>query len=452
MISSATTFWDRAAEMMPRNEMERLQVTRVRACLRRLQASGIGYYRRLAEVQPESIRSLDDLERLPFTNKKELREYYPFGLLLAPRDKILRLHASSGSTGKPTVVAYTKPDLRLWTDVLVRGLVAGGLTETDILQNAFGYGLFTGGLGFHEAATRLGVAVVPSSAGSTLRQVMLLRDFGVTAFCATPSYVLHVVEVASAEGIDPRALPVRAVFLGAEPMTAEMEKTIEDRMGATVYEQYGLSEIIGPGVAAACGRSDGMHVWEDHFIPEIVDPETGELLPEGEVGELVLSAPTKEAFPLLRYRTRDLARLTREPCPCGRTSARISKIVGRTDDMLIVRGVNVFPSQIEHALLHIEGLEPHYQIVLSTRADRQDDLCVRVETTEGIAAQPSVRAALGARVQESLRSALGLTVTLELIPPRTVPRSEGKAVRVIDQRDIKETSAAETHLAPLSSG
>lgn len=432
--ASTQTFWDQVAETMPRRDLEQLQASRLRSCIERLQTSGLSYYReRLDGIEPEEIRSLEDLERLPFTVKDDLREHYPFGLLLTPIKEILRIHASSGSTGKPTVVAYTRSDLALWADVLARGLVAGGLSDEDTFQNAYGHGLFTGGLGFHDAASRVGAAVVPTAAGNTSRQVMLMRDFGATAFGATPSYALHIAEIAVAEGVDIRSLPVRAGFLGAEPMTEKMAHEIEARMGVAVYEQYGLSEIIGPGVASACGRSEGMHVWEDHFIPEVVNPETGERLPDGEVGELVLTAPTKEALPVLRYRTRDLTRLTREPCPCGRTSARISSILGRTDDMLIVRGVNVFPSQIEHALLGIDGLEPHYQLVLSTRPDHQDDLRVRVETAEGDGGG-SAHEALQHTVLETLQNALSLSATVELASPHTIPRSEGKAVRVLDER------------------
>jgi phenylacetate-CoA ligase len=429
------TFWDREAETMPREDLEQLQASSIRRCLERLKRSGIGYYEQgLSGVRPEQFRSIDDLRRLPFTVKDDLREHYPFGLFLVPQGEIVRIHASSGSTGKPTVVGYTRADLQLWADSLARGLVAGGLTREDTFQNAYGHGLFTGGLGFHYAVNLVGAAVVPTAAGQTSRQVMLMRDFGATALGATPSYTLHIAEVATAEGIDPRSLPVRAAFAGAEPMTERMQQEIEERMGVRVYEQYGLSEIIGPGVASACGRSEGMHVWEDHFIPEIVDPETGERLPDGEVGELVFTAPTKEAFPVLRYRTRDLTRMTREPCPCGRTSARISKILGRTDDMIIVRGVNVFPSQIEHALLGIEGFAPHYQILLSTRPDRQDELRVQVETVDPIPAESGRLSALEARAGEVLRSALGLSAPVELVAPHTIRRSEGKAVRVLDQR------------------
>ena len=429
-----TSFWDRAAETMPRGDLEQLQATRVRSCLERLKASRIERYRqRFSDVEPDEFRSPDDLRNLPFTIKDDLREHYPFGLFLVPRGEVVRIHASTGSTGKPTVVGYTRPDLELWSDVLARGLVAGGITAYDVFQNAYGHGLFTGGLGFHDAATRVGATVVPTSAGNTSQQVMLVRDFGVTALGATPSYALHVAEVAVEEGVDLNALPVRAAFLGAEPMTEKMAARIEEKMGVEVYEQYGLSEIIGPGVASACGYADGMHVWEDHFIPEIVAPNSGEPLPDGEVGELVLTAPTKEALPVIRYRTRDLTSLYTEPCPCGRTSVRIARITGRTDDMLIVRGVNVFPSQVEHALMGMDSLEPHYQLVLSTREeDHQDDLIVRVETAEQVA--KADHEALKSRVSETLREALNLSTTIELAPPRTIPRSEGKAVRVLDER------------------
>jgi phenylacetate-CoA ligase len=431
-VEAQTAFRDRAAETMPREQLQKLQAERIRTCLQRMQASDVAYYReRLSGIEPEGIRSVEDLSRLPFTVKDDLREHYPFGLLLAPMKDVVRIHASSGSTGKPTVVAYTRADLALWADVLARGLVAGGVGEGDVFQNAYGHGLFTGGLGFHDAATRVGAAVVPTAAGQTVRQVMLMRDFGATALGVTPSYALHVAEVAVAEGVDLRSLPLRAVFSGAEPMTDGMRKKIEERMGVTLYEQYGLSEIIGPGVAWACGRSDGMHLCEDHFVPEIVDPDTGDPLPDGEVGELVLSAPTKEAFPVLRYRTRDLVRISHDPCPCGRTFARISKVLGRTDDMMIIRGVNVFPSQIEHALLGVDGLEPHYQILLGTRPDHQTGLRVRVETS-------SPDPALEDRAGEAFRNALDLSVAVELVPPHTIPRSEGKAVRVVDERE--ETS------------
>ena len=428
-------FWDRAAETMPRDELERLQMARVRACVARLKASGTEFYRRrLADVSEDGLRSMEDLARLPFTTKSDLRENYPFGLFAVPSHEIVRIHASSGSTGKPTVVAYTRADLALWANVLARGLVAGGLTSGDVFQNAYGYGLFTGGLGFHDAASLVGAAVVPTSSGNTPRQLMLMRDFGVTAFAATPSYSINVAEVAVAEGIDFESLPLRVAFVGAEPMSQAMQQEIEERMGVRVCEQFGLSEIIGPGVASACEQQQGLHVWEDHFIPEIIDPNSGERLPDGEIGELVLTAATKEAFPVLRYRTRDRTRLVRERCDCGRTMARIVKILGRTDDMLSVRGVNVFPSQIEHALLGVEGVAPQYQIVLTTRADRQDELRVRIEAAAGHGAEPADRAALGVRAREVLHSALGLAVVVEIVVAGSLPRSEGKAIRVVDER------------------
>ncbi|MGH7857365.1 MAG: phenylacetate--CoA ligase family protein, partial [Candidatus Binatia bacterium] len=421
MAAEEHTF-DPEAERLPRAELEELQVGRVRACVERLRASDNAFYReRLEGVRPEDLRSIRDLERLPFTEKNDLRDHYPFGLFLAPLRDVVRIHASSGSTGKPAVVGYTERDLRHWAEVLARGLVAGGLGEDDVFQNAFGYGLFTGGLGFHGAATRIGLSVVPTSVGNTPRQVMLMRDFGVTAFCATPSYALQIAEVAAAEGVDVRSLPVRAAFLGAEPMSMRLRCEIEDRMGVSVYEQYGLSEIIGPGVAWGCSRREGMHVQEDHFILELVDPETGRRVPDGETGELVFTAPTKEAFPLLRYRTRDRARLLREPCACGRTFVRIERILGRTDDMLIVRGVNVFPSQIEHALLGVKGLEPQYQIVLATRADRQDEIRVRVEAAPEAASEAADRAALEARVREVLR---GADVVVHAAALKQIPHCE----------------------------
>lgn len=427
-------FWDERAETLPRIELERLQVARLRACVERLQRCEAPFYRRLDGFDPARLRSLDDLALLPFTSKDDLRQHYPVGLFAIPSREVVRVHASSGTTGTPTIVGYTRADLDLWADPVARCLTAGGVGEDDVFQNGAGYGLFTGGLGFHDGATRVGALVVPTSTGNTHRQVMLLRDLGVTAIHTTPSYAIHVAEVAAVEGIDLRALPLRAAFLGAEPMSESLRAEIAATMGVTVYEQYGLSEVIGPGVAAACERQEGLHIWEDHFIPEVIDPDNGARLPDGEVGELVLSAPTKEALPVLRYRTRDRTWLIREPCGCGRTSVRIGKILGRTDDMLIVRGVNVFPSQIEHALVGIDGLVPHYQIVLTTRADRQTELRVRIEPADHLAADPGARAVLEARAREALRAALGLAVRIEIVPPGAIPRSEGKAVRVLDQR------------------
>jgi phenylacetate-CoA ligase len=436
-VAEVGRYWDREAETLPRPDLEALQMARVRACVERLQRSDNPFYRRLDGIDPAALRTHDDLARLPFTRKADLRDQYPFGMLAVPRREVVRVHASSGTTGKPTVVAYTRADLDLWSGVLARGLVAGGLTEDDIFQNATGYGLFTGGLGMHDAVARIGAMIVPASSGNTARQVLLLHDFGVTAIHATPSYALHIAEVAAAEGISLPDLPLRAAFLGAEPMSEALADEIAAAMGVTVYEQYGLSEIIGPGVASGCGVGRELHVWDDQYIPEIVDPESGARLPDGEIGELVLTAPTKQALPMLRYRTRDRTYLTREPCACGRTSARIGKILGRTDDMLIVRGVNVFPSQIEHALVRIPGLAPHYQLVLTTRADRQDELRVRIEPADqspAPAAGAGDRAALAGQARAALHDALGIQVIVDLVAPGTIPRSEGKAVRVVDER------------------
>jgi phenylacetate-CoA ligase len=435
-MADAERYFDARAETLPRRALASLQIERVRACVERLQTSGHSFYgERLAGVRTSDLRSLADLARLPFTTKHDLRDHYPFGLFAVPLRRVVRIHASSGSTGKPTVVGYTQHDLDLWSGVMARSLVAGGLTSDDIFQNAYGYGLFTGGLGFHQGASLIGAAVVPTATGNTPRQVVLMRDFGVTAYAATPSYSLQIAEVAAAAGVDLRTLPLRAGFLGAEPMSEPMRREIEARLGITVCEQYGLSEIIGPGVAAACSQGEGLHLWEDHFVPEIIDPESGEPRRDGEIGELVLTAPTKEALPILRYRTRDRCRLLHEPCPCGRTSVRIEKILGRTDDMLIIRGVNVFPSQIEHAIVGLAGLTPQYQIVVSTRADRQDEIRVRIEVAEGDVTAPADRGALEARTREVLRGALGLAVVIELVATGTLPRSDGKAVHVVDHRE-----------------
>jgi phenylacetate-CoA ligase len=439
VTARAERYFDARVETLPRRDLAALQMERVRACVERLQTSGHDFYRqRLGGVRASELTAPADLAGLPFTTKNDLRDHYPFGLLLVPPRQLARIHASSGSTGTATVVGYTARDLDLWSHVMARSLVAGGLTSDDVFQNAYGHGLFTGGLGFHQGASLIGATVVPTSTGNTPRQVALLRDFAVTAYAATPSYSLHIAEVAAAEGVDVRASPLRAGYLGAEPMSEAMRREIEARLGVTVYEQYGLSEIIGPGVAAACSRLAGLHIWEDHFIPEIIHPESGMQLPEGEVGELVLTAPTKEALPLVRYRTRDRCRLLREPCACGRTAVRIEKILGRTDDMLIVRGVNVFPSQIEHAIVGIAGLAPQYQIELRTRHDRQDEILVRVEMTGDAAVEPAARVSLEGRTRAVLQSSLAISVVVELVTPGALPRSEGKAVRVIDRRGTEE--------------
>ncbi len=344
--------WDEA-ETLPRTQMEQLQLERLQACVQRVIHSVPFYRDQLAKagVTPGSIRSLSDLARLPFTTKSDLRDHYPLGLLAVPSSELVRLHASTGTTGKPTVVAYTRKDIELWSSLIARSLAAAGVTEEDVVQNAYGYGLFTGGLGLHYGVEKIGATIVPVSGGNTQRQIMLLQDLGSTVFCSTPSYALVIAEALAKEGIDPATLSLKAGVFGAEPWTEEIRRQIQARLGIPAFNIYGLSEVIGPGVAMECPEQQGMHIFEDHFIPEIIDPDTGEALPDGHVGELVFSCVTKEALPLIRFRTRDLTRLIREDCPCGRTLVRMVRILGRTDDMLIIRGVNVFPSQIETVLL-----------------------------------------------------------------------------------------------------
>src|SRR5512144_1626235 len=376
--------WD-AVETLPPEDMDRLQVQRLRLGVGRLSRTVPFYAARLREagVTPEDIRSPADLVRLPFTTKQNMRDEYPLGLLAVPMRDVIRLHASSGTTGKPTVVAYTAGDIDLWTELMARSLAAAGVTRDDVVQNAYGYGLFTGGLGFHYGAERIGATVIPVSGGNTKRQVMLMQDLASTVLCCTPSYSLLIAEVAQQEGVDLAALPLKVGIFGAEPWSDRMRQEIESRLGLLALNAYGLSEVIGPGVAMECTKQRGMHVFEDHFIPEIIDPVTGEQLPDGEIGELVLTCATKEALPLLRYRTRDRTCLIREPCACGRTTARIERIMGRTDDMIIVRGVNVFPSQIETVLLEVGDVEPHYQILID-RGAALDELEILVEAPAGL--------------------------------------------------------------------
>jgi phenylacetate-CoA ligase len=356
-------------------------------------------------------------------------------LLAVDLADIVRVHASSGTTGKPTVVAYTARDIATWAEVMARTLVAGAVERHDVVQNAYGYGLFTGGLGFHYGAERLGATVIPMSGGFTDRQVLAMTDLGSTVLCCTPSYALHLAEALADAGVDPKRLALRVGFFGAEPWTERMREAIEDRLHLIALNIYGLSEIIGPGVAVECVERNGMHVHEDHFLPEIVDPDTLEPVPPGTVGELVLTPLTKEALPLLRYRTRDLTALDPAPCACGRTLVRIGRIVGRTDDMLIIRGVNVFPSQIEHALMQVDGVEPHYLCVVR-RQHALDTLEVRVESTADVAARgPDAIVALAARVQRKLHESIGLTAEVTITPPRSLERSPGKARRVLDLRE-----------------
>ena len=425
-----------AVERVSRAELADLQLARLQQLVARAAARVPLYRERLrrAGVGAKDLRSLDDLTRLPFTTKSDFRDTYPFGMLAVPMDEVVRIHASSGTTGKPTVVAYTRGDLQTWSEVMARTVMAGGVGPGDVVQNAYGYGLFTGGLGFHYGAELVGAAVIPISGGFTERQLVALQDFGSTVLCSTPSYGLHLAEAIEEAGIDPKTLKLRVGFFGAEPWTEGMRQALEARLGVMALNIYGLSEVIGPGVSVECPERRGMHVAEDHFLPEIVDPATLEPVPPGVQGELVFTTLTKEALPLIRYRTRDLTSMDPEPCACGRVLVRIGRITGRTDDMLIIRGVNVYPSQIEHALTQVAGVEPHYLLVVR-RADTLDSLEVRVEAAAAVAAAGAdAMRGLAAQVRRKLHEAIGLTADVEVVPPKTIERSVGKAKRVEDLR------------------
>ena len=423
-------------ERMPRVEREVVQLHRLQALVQRL-SERVPLYRerlRAAGVKPGDVRSLADLARLPFTVKDDFRQTYPYGLLAVPMEAVIRVHASSGTTGRPTVVAYSRRDVDIWSEVMARTLMAGAVGPLDVVHNAYGYGLFTGGLGFHYGAERVGAAVVPISGGFTDRQLMALRDLGATVLCCTPSYALHLAEAVEEAGLAPKDLKLRVGFFGAEPWTEAMRDALESRLDIMALNIYGLSEVIGPGVSVECPERQGMHVAEDHFLPEIVDPSTLVPVPEGTVGELVFTTLTKEALPVLRYRTRDLTSMTTEPCRCGRTLARIGRIMGRTDDMLIIRGVNVYPSQIEHALLQVADVEPHYVLVVR-RDSALDTLEVRVEGGAAVAlAGAGAMRALEAVVRRKIYEVIGITATVSVVPPKTIERSAGKAQRVLDQR------------------
>ena len=389
------------------------------------------------KIKPCDIKELKDIAKLPFMKKTDLRDTYPFGLFAVPQSEIVRLHASSGTTGKPIVVAYTQKDIDVWNEVMYRALAGAGLSKNDIIQVSYGYGLFTGGLGAHYGAEKLGATVVPASGGNTRRQVMLIRDFGVTALMCTPSYFIHVIEEAKRQGIDLKELPIKAGIFGAEPWTAGMRERIEQGAGIEAFDIYGLSEIIGPGVAMECRKHNGLHIYEDHFYPEIIDPDTGEVLPDGETGELVLTTLSKYAMPMIRYRTRDLTRIISEPCECGRTIRRIDRISSRSDDMFIIRGVNVFPSQIESALLAIEGTTPNYRIILYTE-NGMDNIQVDAELRpDMISSDCEKMEKIRKKISASIESITGLRVKLKLVDPNTIPRSEGKAKRVFDERTAK---------------
>jgi phenylacetate-CoA ligase len=426
-------------ETLPRPALEALQLKRLQDVSKRVYERVPFYKKKFDEagIKPGDIKSLDDLKNLPFTVKQDLRDNYPFGLFTLPMEDIVRIHASSGTTGKPTVVGYTKKDIELWAELMARTLAAAGATKNDIIHNAYGYGLFTGGLGIHYGSERLGASVIPISGGNTKRQIMIMQDFGSTILACTPSYALFMAEVAEEVGVDFKKMKLRAGVFGAEPWSNKMRLEIEKKLNIDAVDIFGLSEIIGPGVATECVEmKNGLHIFEDHFIPEIINPVTGEVLPYGEKGELVFTTVTKEAFPLIRYRTRDISRLTPEPCRCGRTHVRMDRVSGRSDDMLIIRGVNVFPSQIESILLEIEGVEPHYQLIVD-REGSLDILEVKVEVNETVFSDEIKKLqVLEKHIEKDIKDLLGVNASVKLVEPKSITRSEGKAVRVIDNRKL----------------
>ena len=433
--------WNPEAETMPRPELEKLQTARLRELVERAEAKLPFYQGRFKEagVSANDIRSVDDLQRLPFTEKSDLRDHYPFGFFTVPLEQVVRIHASSGTTGKPTVGGYTREDLDLWAEVMARTVSCAGITAKDVVHNAYGYGLFTGGLGFHLGAEKVGATVVPISGGLTRRQVMLMEDFGATALTCTPSYSLVIAEEAADMGVDiKKRMKLRVGIFGAEPWSEKMRMEIEAKLGLEAFDIYGLTEIIGPGVSMECEQHNGLHIFEDHFLPEIIDPDSGERLGYDQEGELIFTALTKTAMPVIRYRTRDRSVLHAETCGCGRTMVRMEKVLGRTDDMLIVRGVNVFPQLVEKTLLSIEDLEPHYQIVVDRPKDQLDVLEVWVEAAPRLFNPIDTRAIekLRERAEQELAQTLGVSANVQLMGPRTIERSMGKAVRVVDKRQL----------------
>ena len=430
--------WDQQYECMQREELEQLQLERLQATLNRAFKNVTCYRNKFTErgIVPEDIQSLEDLKKLPFTTKEDLRLNYPYGMFAVPLREVVRIHSSSGTTGKPTVVGYTKHDIKVWSNLVARFMTAAGVTHDDVVQIAFGYGLFTGAFGLHYGAEAIGASVIPMSAGNTEKQIMIMQDYKTTALVCTPSYAITIADRMEKMGVDPKSLSLKVGLFGAEPWSEAMRKEIENRLFISATDNYGLSEIIGPGVAGDCEYKCGMHISEDAFIAEIIDPETGEVLPPGSVGELVLTTLTKEAFPMIRYRTRDITSLVYTPCACGRTNVRMKKTMGRSDDMLIVKGVNVFPSQIEEILFAIEGCEPHYQIVLE-RHGALDVLEVHIEVTENIFFdEMKKQKAFLEMVEKRIDSVLGVGATVKLVEPNSIPRHEGKAQRVIDNRKI----------------
>ncbi len=432
-------YWEEEIETLPRVGLESIQLRRLKHLVARVYRTVEPYRRKMDAIglKPDDIQTLADLAKLPFTVKNDLRDNYPFGLFTVPLDEVVRVHASSGTTGKPTVVGYTANDIKTWSNVMARALCCAGATKGDMVHNAYGYGLFTGGLGAHYGIERLGATVIPVSGGNSKRQINIMKDFGSTVLLSTPSYALNLAEAMDAMDVDPKSLSLRVGIFGAEPWSENMREEVERKLNLKATDIYGLSEVMGPGVAQECLHTTrGMHIFEDHFLPEIIDPLTGEVLPPGEKGELVFTTLTKEAFPLIRYRTRDISRLFYEPCECGRTLVRMEKVTGRTDDMLIIRGVNVFPSQVEHVLMGVDGVEPHYLIVVD-REGNLDTMQVQVEVSDGVFSDEiRVLENLTKHIQKEIKDLLGVTCKVKLVEPKTIQRSEGKAQRVIDKRKI----------------
>lgn len=430
--------WNPHFETMSREEMRQVQSERLRDAVERVYYN-VPYYREKMQSQglgPEHIKSVDDLSKLPFTVKQDLRDNYPFGLFAVPMSEIIRVHASSGTTGKPTVVGYTRSDIGIWSEVMARTLTSAGAGKNDFIQIAYGYGLFTGGLGVHYGGEKIGASVIPISGGNTRRQLQLMEDFGSTVLACTPSYAAYLAEAIEESGVKREDLKLRIGVFGAEPWTENMRREIEKRLQIKAIDIYGLSEIIGPGVSFECPHQCGLHINEDHFIPEIIDPETLEVLPEGELGELVFSTITKEGLPIIRYRTRDLTRLNFEKCACGRTLVRMNKCTGRSDDMLIIRGVNLFPSQIESVLLEMDETTPHYLLVVD-RVNNLDSLELQVEVEDRFYSDTIGELQnLRKKIQHQVESSTGLSVNVKLVEPKTLERSEGKARRVIDKRKL----------------
>ncbi|MBP2143810.1 phenylacetate-CoA ligase [Methanococcus voltae] len=437
---SEIKIWDEV-EKLDREGIKKIQISKLKETVKRAYENVPLYKEKFDKIglKPEDIQTLDDLKKIPFTEKDDFRQNYPFRMFAVPKKEIVRIHASSGTTGKPTVVGYTRKDMNTWTDLVARMITQAGVTDEDTVQIAFGYGLFTGGFGLHYGMERVGASVIPMSSGNTKKQIMIMKDFGTTVLVSTPSYALHMAEVAEEMGIDPKKdLNIKFGLFGGEGCSEDARREIEKKWGLLATENYGMSELIGPGVAGECVYQCGMHIAEDHFIPEIINPETGEVLPEGETGELVVTSLSKEALPVLRYRTKDITSLTSETCKCGRKSVRMSKIKGRTDDMMVIRGVNVFPSQIETVLSDVKEIGPHYEIIVTTKG-HLDQISINVELSDSnLLESYGCLEKLSKSIEHKLKTVLGLGIKVNLVNPKTLERFEGKAKRIKDLRNIKE--------------